>query len=88
MAINALEEANRWAVQNQKPKLQNLWKRLGVDRGLGAFADFTDNAKTEFLWRKYITDETLTRTMFRDLDRIKLTEIIIDKLVKGKKLVS
>lgn len=63
-----------------------MWQRLGSEHFVGAFADFVDNPDSEYLWRKYITDETLQRSIFRDMDRIKLTEIILNKTIYNKKL--
>lgn len=88
MALKAIKEANRWAKENKKGMLKNLWQRLGFRRGIGAYADYENDPEKEHLWRKYINDETLTRTIFRDLDRIKLTEYILDQMIKGKKMIS
>jgi anoctamin-10 len=88
MANKAIIEANKWAKENGKAPLYNLWQRLGFKKGIGAYSDFEDDPEKEYLWRKYINDETMRRTIFRDLDRIKLTEYILSQLIKSKKLVS
>ena len=54
---------------------------------LGAYADFEDSPEFDFLWRRYIFDETLSRSMFRDVDRIKLTRILLDRLIKDKNFI-
>ena len=46
---------------------------------IGAYANFEDSPDIEYLWRMYIQDESLKLTMFRGIDRIKLTKIILDR---------
>lgn len=86
LAVNAMNKAN----ENRPGKagrLYNLWERLGVYKAIGAYADFKDIPEKEYLWRRYISDETLRRSIFRDSDRIKLTNIIINKQIHNKMLV-
>lgn len=86
MAMKAMEHANRMS-SSKGARLYNLWQRLNVDQPVGAYADFRDTPDSEYLWRLYISDETLNRSQFRDSDRIKLTEIMINQVVYNKKLV-
>lgn len=88
MTVRALVEANLKAKEIGGSKLQNLWNRIKMPTYVGAYADFIDDPETEYIWRKYITDETLERSMFRDVDRIKLTDIIMNKMIYSRKLVA
>lgn len=83
MAMNAMEQANKLSTY-KSGRLYNLWQRMGVGQPIGAYADFRDTPETEYLWRMYISDETLNRSQFRDSDKIKLTEIMINKVVHNK----
>ncbi len=56
-----------------KGKIENLWNKLGFTKSIGAYTDFEDDPEFDFLWRRFIQDETLYRTVFRGMDRIKLT---------------
>jgi hypothetical protein len=53
---------------------------------LGAFADFVDDPEIDYIWRRYIVDETMYRTVFRGMDRIKLTQSLINRLIVLKSL--
>lgn len=54
---------------------------MGVGRmGIGAYADYVDNPEKAWIWRKYSNKRGLGRTMFRDVDSIKLTRIMIDQI--------
>lgn len=87
MAVKALKEANIRAKSVGGSKLYNLWERMKIGHVIGAYADFKDDQETEYLWRKYICDETLSRSLFRDSDKIKLTNMILNTLIYNKKLV-
>jgi hypothetical protein len=84
LAVNAIKEAN--ANTQSGAKIYNLWERLGVPNDVGAYADYIDNPDKEYLWRKYIQDESLQRSIFRDSDRVRLTNIMINKLIHNKRL--
>jgi anoctamin-10 len=88
MAVKALEKANIVSNDVGGSKIYHLWDRLNLAHHIGAYADFVDDPDTEYLWRRYITDETLKRSMFRDVDLIKLTEIIVNKMIYSRRLVS
>ena len=63
-------------------KLKTLWVRLGFGKkGIGAYADFKDNAELRFVWRGYVTDESLDRLPFRGVDRIKLTNMMLERMI-------
>ena len=63
-------------------KLKCLWDRIGFKgTGIGPFADFVDNPDKKFLWRRYVTNESLERELFRGTDRIKLVNIMIERLI-------
>ena len=51
--------------------------------GLGTYADFDDNPEKEYLWRRYISDESLERNLFRSMDRIKLTYILMERTLNS-----
>jgi hypothetical protein len=85
LAVNALKEAN--ARTRSRAKLYNLWQRLGVPKEVGAYADYIDDPEKEYLWRKYIKDESLKRSIFRDLDRCRLTNVLINKVIHNKRLI-
>lgn len=89
-----LNEVNSEAKTNGLKKLKNLWNKLSFDStGVGAFSDFEDDPDAQYLWRRYITDESLERKLFRNMDRIKLTYIMIERVFnkisaeRGKVLV-
>ena len=85
LAVNALDFANK--KRNNKGKLYNLWERIGVNYPIGAYAEYDDAPSLEHYWRRYIEDETMRRTIFRDSDKIRLTQILIEKIIDNNKLV-
>jgi hypothetical protein len=84
LAVNALIEANK---HRRGSKLYNLWDRLEVAHPIGAYADFIDNPQKEYLWRLYVSDETMNRSIFRDSDQVRLTNIMISQQILNKSLV-
>ena len=82
LALRALTDVNKMAKETGGGKLKNMWMCLGFPMsGIGAYADFEDNPDKEFIWRRYITDETCTRKLFRGMDRIKLTNFIVARSI-------
>lgn len=73
----ALKEVNKEAPK--KGKLQNLWQKLGFGNEVGAYADYIQNPEKEFLWRRYINNESGYRSLFRETDKIKLLKIMIEQ---------
>ena len=85
LAINALVSANK--KRENKGMLRDLWQRNGLNYPIGAYADFDDSPSLEHYWRQYIEDETMNRSIFRDTDKIKLTLILIEKIIHNNKLI-
>ena len=50
-------------------------------KGVGSYTKFEDNPDKEFIWRRYITDETCQRKLFRGMDAIKLTNFMISRSI-------
>ncbi|EGR33655.1 hypothetical protein IMG5_047010 [Ichthyophthirius multifiliis] len=68
--------------------LQNIWDRLNT-RPISAYVDYFDNndQTDSFLWRKYETNEKKYRSMFLNMEKIKLTYSMIVKQVNINGLV-
>ena len=62
--------------------------KSGIEYPIGAYVDFDDSLDIEFYWRQYIENETLNRSIFKDTDRIKLTQILIEKIIDNKQLIN
>ena len=56
-----------------------------MKKAVGAFTDFNDDPEFDFLWNRYITDETLYRSVFLTMDRVKLTNWMIGKVIMVNK---
>ena len=85
MSLKTMDEINKSEKEKGLKKLKNLWQRLGFKKnGLGTYVDFDDNPEKEYLWRRYISDESLERNLFRSMDRIKLTYIIMERTLNSK----
>ncbi len=80
-----MKETNKEVSRSHR--LKNLWQRLGLKKPLGAFTDFNDDPELDFLWRRYITDETLYRSVFRSMDRVKLTIWLVGRVVMVQALM-
>ena len=65
---------------NIKNKLFFFFLRLGT-RPISAYIDYFDNNDNQnnFIWRKYETNEKKYRSMFLNMERIKLTYSMIVK---------
>ena len=78
---------------NRRKRLMNLWERLQFGKVLGAFTDFvrkeTEGGEDEYdkFWRRYQKDESGARSIFRNMDRLKLINNEINYQVVVKKLV-
>jgi hypothetical protein len=79
----AMKKVNEEA-PTRKHRLKSLWHRLGLKKGIGAFTDYEDDADKDFMWRRYIIDETMTRSIFRGVDRVRLTDIMLGTLIRNK----
>jgi len=53
---------------------------------MGAFTDFIDDPSIDYIWERQINNETLGRTVFRQVGRIKLIQIMIEKVIFLKEL--
>ena len=65
-------------------RLRNLWDWLGIKKPIGAFVDFQQGFDEETLedryrplWRSYISDDTGHRSLFRNMEKIKLLSSLI-----------
>lgn len=82
LTTKAIDDVNATCKDFGGKKLKTLWQRWGFGKGgIGAFADFDANPDRHYLWRRYVTDESLDRRLFRGMDRIKLTFFMIEKLI-------
>ena len=80
LAKQALRETNKEV--GFRSRLKNLWNRLGFKKAIGAYSDFNDDPELDYIWRRYITDETLFRSVFRTVDRVKLSLMLIGSILK------
>lgn len=81
MAVKTLKEVNKEKSLIEGGNLKTLWDWQGVDKiGIGAYADYLDNPEKSWIWKKYSNKKGLGRSMFWDVDSIKLTRIMIDQI--------
>lgn len=80
-----MSEANKEAPRGGK--IKNLWNRMGLDSGVGAYVSYDDRENREFIWRKYIINEKHERSIFRNLDRIKMIDIIIGQVITYRRMI-
>ena len=84
MSLRIMGEVNKSKSKKGLKKLKNLWQRLGFPQnGLVTYANFTDNPEKEYLWRRYISDESYERSLFQSMDRIKLTYILMERTLNS-----
>jgi hypothetical protein len=89
---SALRKAN--LNKNKEDRLQTLWDRIGLKKPLGAYSNFlrkldpeTGENLTYNLWRTYRKNETGSRSIFRNSDRLKLIYSIIHKQIAIHELI-
>ena len=49
-----------------------MWQRMNCHDEMGSYAEYIHIPDNDFLWRRFINDETKKRTIFREADQIKL----------------
>ncbi len=85
MAEQAMKDANK---ESKGANLKNLWNRQGFSKPMGAFTDFVDDPSFDYIWERHINNETLERTVFRQVGRIKLINIMVEKVIFMKELTN
>lgn len=85
MAETAMKEANK---ESKGANLMNLWNRQGFGKPMGAYTDFVDDPSIDYIWERHINNETLERTVFRQVGRIKLINIMVEKVIFMKELTN
>lgn len=91
-----IKSALRKANQNKHVdhQLKTLWDRIGLKKPLGAYSNFsrkldpeTGNNLTYNLWRTHRKNETGSRSIFRNSDRLKLLYSIIHRQIALHELI-
>ena len=71
---------------NRGTILKNLWGWKGFKNSIGPYTAYQNSGDMNYLWRRYIQDESRERKLFRDMDMIKLTKEMIDKVIVTSKM--
>ena len=81
MAAKNLKKVNKEWKLIEGGTLKTLWSWLGFGNiGVGAYADYVDNPEKAWIWWKYSNKKGFGRSMFWDVDSIKLTRIMVDQI--------
>ena len=82
LIVDCMNKVN--ATVPKAARLRNLWDWLDIKKPIGAFADFTQNFdpgtlkdRYRYLWRTYITDDQGHRSIFRNMERMKLLHSLV-----------
>lgn len=74
---------------SSKKLLKTMWDRMGIESPIPPFADYfnTGDEKEDKIWRRYEINEKKFRSIFLNMEKIKLTNSIILKQVNIMKLM-
>ncbi|CAG9311621.1 unnamed protein product [Blepharisma stoltei] len=83
-----IQESNDAQVKKKK-MLFSLWDRLEISKPIGAYSDYVRNIDSKsgvdlfkFLWRLHRNDQYNKRSIFKNIDRLKLLQSLISRQVK------
>ncbi|KAL4480086.1 hypothetical protein ABPG74_020602 [Tetrahymena malaccensis] len=73
-----------------KQKLQNIWHRLEVENPIPPFSKFTNSPYEEHLlfWRTYEQNEFKQRSIFTNMEKIKICDIVVGDNVNVLKMLN
>lgn len=82
LVMDSMRKVN--ALVPPKQQLRSLWDWLEIKKPIGAFIDFQQDFDSDTLedryrplWRSYITDDTGRRSLFRNMEKLKLLHSLI-----------
>ena len=81
---DSLEKANQ-TVSAKEDRLSNLWTCLGFNKPIAPYAEYRESAKNDELnglWRKHQIDKEGTRSLFKNMERIRLIYSLIESEIK------
>ncbi|KAL4509164.1 hypothetical protein ABPG72_018095 [Tetrahymena utriculariae] len=91
----AIEDSNQnfqkvQSIFSGKQKLQNIWHRLEVENPIPPFSNFTNSPYEEHLlfWRTYEQNEFKQRSIFTNMEKIKICDIVIGDNVNVLKMLN
>jgi hypothetical protein len=73
--------------KSSKGKLYNLWNRLGVKKAVPAPAEYVrmlneyDEDEFDKFWERYVIDESYTRSIFSNTDKLKIMDTAIQTVL-------
>lgn len=73
-----------------KQKLKNIWNYLDVENPIPPYSVFSNSPYEEHLlfWRKYEVNEFKNRSIFTNMEKIKICDIVIgDNVIKYKIII-
>lgn len=76
---DSLEKANMG--RKNSHKLKNLWQRLEIEKPIAPYAEYrrsTSEDELQDLWRNHEIDETGKRSLFKNMERIRLLSSYIE----------
>eukprot|EP00743_Colponemidia_sp_Colp-15_P004257 GILK01004593.1.p1 GENE.GILK01004593.1~~GILK01004593.1.p1 ORF type:complete len:1141 (+),score=244.57 GILK01004593.1:62-3484(+) len=86
--LQAMKTVNEM-MGDKKVRLMNLWDRMLVPVPMGAYADYKrQNPKIDGLWRVHTSMDGTRKSLFRNVDRLKLLMDLIGRQVNLSKMIS
>ena len=79
---DSMEKVNKGL--SSRHRLKNLWDHLSIKKEIAPFFEyknFIDHSHMEKVWRYYTVNENGSRDLFKNMEKIRLTSGIIDRIV-------